>query len=161
MTIIRAVLGTLVSVVLIVVGIVLIRKKGKLTSSTDSGKVTNTPGCTSQVDNNVTEYQCNNVVVSYVVAGTTYKITFDATSSTDYRTKTSGITVHYDPTNPKDGNINPDDYTFAGWVTLVIGILIMIIVWTAMILARKYKFFAASEGVATGAGLVSGAIRHI
>lgn len=159
-TIIRAVVGTVVSIMLIIVGVVLIRAKGKLTDSTNSGIVTNSPSCTPQVNDNMTEYQCNGVNLSYNVSGKAYTITFNATTSTNYSTKPTGITVYYDPSNPENGSINSDTNHVAGWVALVMGVIILIGVWIAVILASKYKFFAASEGVATGAGLVSGAIHN-
>lgn len=160
-TILRAIFGTLLSVVLIIAGIAMINSKGVLTEETTSGVVINSPTCVQQSSNNQIQYQCNSVQVQYTAKDTKqYEITFNTTSYTNYTKGLSPITVYYDPTNPKNGSVTSDSKKLPGWIALGIGVVILIGVWISLYLIR-YKVFAAAEGVNTGIGMVSSAVRGI
>lgn len=60
--------------------------------------------------------------------------------------KGQNIGVYYNPKNPN--NFTTNNYsTLIGWVMIVIGILIIVIIWSWFILALIFKPIAAATGV--------------
>lgn len=159
---IRAVVGTLLAIVLIVVGAALIRHKGKLSETTD-GTVKSIAGgaCVPQKDpNESTQYQCSGMVITYNVGGKSYSITVSETGNTNYVVGQTNVSIHYDPNDPKTASLYSDDDRVPGYIALCFGILILFGVWINVYLTSHYKSYAAVEGVATGVGMLSDVMHH-
>ena len=110
--------------------------------------------CTSIVDRNTNlQVKCS-VKIEYTYNDVSYKP--DTIFYTNDGIKVIGqpITIYVDPNNLSD--ISTDSNKKVGWLIFGFGIVIIgfsLLYWW---LARRYKFFAAAEGVGMGVGIVGG-----
>lgn len=146
--IIGVIFGTIIGIIMIIIGIYMISKKNKYTEKI-KGKVTNYPDCNKHTDKNTTSYECN-VNVSYIIDGKTYNLKDKHTDTYIKYTKNKQIDVYYNPKNPSDGSLASDDERRFGWIVLVIGIFVLLGSWISLWFIMHYKFMAALYG-ATGA----------
>ena len=161
MSIIRAIIGTLIGAGLIIGGVALIRSVRKRTASTN-GRITNDDkdpiSCT--YDNQI--YNCENIKVEWTANGKTYNNTsapFEW-SGNHSLVKATNITVYYDPSNPSDASLDQFPAHVVGWVLLALGILIIISGWVWVLITRRSKGAAAATGVASAAGMIADAVRR-
>ena len=155
--IIGVIFGTIIGLALLVVGIVLIVKKYKLNVST-MGTIMNDPNCSRHKEKDSgTMYDCNGMNIAYVVDGKSYTLNGSTNSTYNY-VKGNSIRVYYQSDKPSNAALSSDNTHIAGWISVLIGLVMLIGSWFWFIMAMKYKFVAAAEGVAGAAGLVSDAI---
>lgn len=140
------VLGVIVGTIFIIVGVVLIKKKVKLTGKAQ-GTVTNYPSCTlHQDDQDQPLFKCVDVNIKYTVEGKDYNITVQTDSNMKY-SKNSTMNIYFNPSNPGNGQLLSDDMHVLGWIGLVLGIILVIGSSVQLWLSRKYKVVAAAQGV--------------
>lgn len=172
MSIIKAVIGTLVGIAMIIGGIFLVRSRTKYSEST-TAKILNTD--TDKVDcvrtgdqtgnsNDNDMWNCSNIKLSWTVGGKNYdnkNSPMSYTGSTNLEGYKNGasVNIYYDPSNPRDITIQRLPTHIFGWILLGLGILILISGWLWVLITQKSNFAAATSGVATTAGLISDAIR--
>jgi TM2 domain-containing membrane protein YozV len=142
---IGVILGTLVSIALIIVAIWLMTKKEKHNAevvavveeakcqqvSSGSGKsYSSRPECLVQFKYNITDIP--------------YKSTINTTDK--YYFAGSKIPIRYDPTNPIDVTTMLKHKTI-GIILLCIGIVLLIVSWLTWYITRRFKFAAAASGI--------------
>jgi uncharacterized membrane protein len=150
---IKAVIFSIIGIILIVAGILMMIKKSHRTS-TISGTVKVTD-CTEVIDNKNIYYECG-IDVEYTINGKTQTKHFiDSNSQKKYAVGDT-VTLWYDPNDNSNINIMSDDLHGLGLIFLIVGIVVIIfsILWAY--LANKYKPVAAVEGVFTGANIITG-----
>lgn len=145
-----AVVGSLLAVVCIVAAIVFLRKKDAHSAST--------MGTVSKIVNNA----CNDAqqqngqvqMCAYqIVYGENKK--YSNTMTTVKRLALNEqVTVYYDPSNENDAVLDRIPYKVIGGFLLGFGLLVLAGVWFDYYATRKYKFYAAAEGVGAGAHLI-------
>lgn len=145
-----AILGTLISVVMIIVAINIIKNRRRLISV--NGKVTKSSmdnNCLTQTDINSSRGRTRTVTtcnfdVNYQASNNqSYTKTF---SSTDMFFIGDNVTVWYDPNNPNNAEYKPTSTIF-GWIIIGIGVFIILGGWFWVWVTRQYKFAAAAGGV--------------
>lgn len=122
--------------------------QGKVVSIQDSA-------CKNQQQQNHSA-QCS-YTIQYSVNGKVYTAR-DVFSSMSYIMGDS-VTVYYTPSKPDSIELHQIPYTKIGVAVAAVGALILggsVVRWY---LARRYKFFAAAEGVAGGASVIRGVLR--
>lgn len=138
---ISAVLATVVAVGMVLGGIYIIYHRSHLKYVT--GKVTKSSyNCVKQSTKNGAITTCK-VNVSYSIDGKSFMKTF--TSSTLYKVG-DDVDVYYDPTDPKDTEINPIP-KWIGWALIGGAAFIVVSSWIWVWLVNRYKFLAAAQGV--------------
>jgi hypothetical protein len=149
-----AIVGTIIGIILFIVGIVLIRKKHLLVGTAE-GTIKNDPVCTTNYVNKDTQaFNCSNMNIEYSVNNTKYNITESIKGSSSNYIKGSTITVYYNPNNPSDGKLDNDDSHVIGWVMFVMGILFATLPWVWVYITSKSKVAAAAGGVGTFINMV-------
>lgn len=158
-SIMGVIIGTIIGIACIIGGIALIIKKIKLNSSI-MGTIVNDPSCRESTDKNSDfMYNCNNILVNYTLNNTKYVLKNAIIDSRIKYKKGDKIKVYYQSNKPSNGSLLSDNTHVAGWFIFIIGVLILAGSWFWLIMAMRYKFVAAAEGVAGAADLVSNAIR--
>jgi hypothetical protein len=150
---IKAIMGSFIGIILIVVGIGMIIKKSFRTL-TLIGTVKSS-NCTEIIDSNNIHYNCD-FTVEYNVEGKTQTKSFSNTYSYKKYNVNDIITLWYDPDNTSNIDISSDNLHSLGWGILILGVIIIIssIIWAY--LANKYKAVAALQGVLTGVNVIGG-----
>jgi hypothetical protein len=179
---IKAIIATVIAIPFIIWGITLIAHKIKRTAQVTGTIDSNT--------NNVDGYLCNpnysttcqtlqdqygnvyydcktstsftcNFRVKYSLSGGTPDLytPYFTTNGTQYVVGQK-IPLYYDPNNPTDIEMSQDDYRVAGWLMLVISLIILIGAWVWVILTHSYKPLAAYAGAAEGAALAGDVVRQ-
>ena len=167
----KAIIGTIIGIILISVGIYLIRKQGVYTKQ-GTGIVKNNTCDYNYIPTPVTDdkgviitpiqykWSCNLTVVNSEDKDSpqtekTEQIDFinNNPRSVPYSTNSQvqpKITIWVNPSNIKDFDLISDDTHILGWILVATGIVIMVgsIVWAYF--ANKYKIIGAYEGVRTG-----------
>ena len=141
--VIWVIISTLFGLMLIIGGIMYVRKKQLLTSSVQ-GVVTNNPNCVKYSNTQDTKYKCD-VDIRYNVDNKIYNIKKTSDSSIEYRNGNT-ITVYYEPANPTHSELNSDNTHLSGWVLIIIGILFLLGGWFRVWVDWKYKAAAAIDG---------------
>ena len=156
MSVVGVVFGTVIGLIMIVVGIFMIVHHTKLTSQTQ-GTIEKGQNdlCTPYAKNNTTVWDCN-FTVDYNVGGTAYKQNIILNDSSRSYHPGESIKIYYDPNNPDDSSNTSDETKIPGIILLVVGIVIPLGAWLWWYFARKYKAVAAAGGVAAGLDLLSG-----
>lgn len=144
MALLSAIGGTLISLILIAVGIYMLQYKDPYEGKTFA-KVTASK-CNTKDKNTtcVIDYE-------YTVDNKAYKL-----SSIQLQgTYVSGNTVNmlYDKKNPDNHKLNPTNWKLIGWICIGIGIFIVIAAWVWFYITRTYKIAAAANGVGTVADI--------
>jgi len=151
--------GTIIGIACIIGGIVLIRKKVML-NATITGTVSSDPACRKYTDKNSNfMYDCSGIYVKYTLNNTLYTLKNTRINSGINYKNGDKIKVYYQSNKPSNASLLSDNTHIAGWIILVVGLLILAGSWFWFIMAMRYKFVAAAEGVAGAAGLVANAIR--
>lgn len=158
MALISAVFVSIITVVMIVIGIVILVKKDPKKSVQGTVK-----SCGGFVDNNCCvshgvnndKFNCN-IKVQYTVEGKKYLTpTLNIDSDVRYAPG-STITLYYDPKNPAGANLKKPPPKWLGGVLIGIALFICASAWVWVWLTRKYKVAAASQGIGTGLDIISG-----
>ena len=136
----------------IIGGIYFVIKKTKLTS-TVYGTV-ETSNCT--LVKNI--YDCSLTVKYTDNKGKEHSLTGETNDSYEY-TKGAKILVYYDPSNPSKSSLTSDNSHIAGWVAIVIGVILIFSSFFWLWASMKYKFIAAAEGVSAATGMIRGSLR--
>ena len=145
------ILGTIIGVALIVGGITALLHKPTFSSKTtgivvdSNNKPININQCSKITTKDSSKYQCK-FSLKYTVDNKTYIHPFNTDSYVNYSNRT-GVTVFYDPKNPKNSVLEDDDYHGIGYLTIGIGIFILFISWLFLWITLRYKYFAAASGV--------------
>jgi hypothetical protein len=143
-TLIGAVIGTIISVIMIGFGISLCLKKQPTYDSVDATiqKVT----CdTVQDGQNKTTRNCN-INVSYTYNGKNQNKFIQYTGNQVY-TETQQVTVYINRDDDSQIYLSKPNLRTVGFVLLFIGLFILGVSWFVYWLSKRYKFFAAAEGV--------------
>jgi hypothetical protein len=153
---IKAVLGTIIGLIMIIVGIYCLTKKD-LRTSTTSGTIVSEDidqQCIETINNNSIIYSCY-PMFSYTINGTLYSKRIKIDGNKKYF-KGNTLTLYYDPNNIDNIDTVSDDLKMVGWMLIGFGIFIMIgsILWAY--LANKYKPIAAVEGIFSGVNMITG-----
>ena len=107
-----------------------------------------------------TSFTCNFRVKYRLPGGTTDLYTPYFTTNGGQYTFGQAVPLYYDPNNPTDIGMSQDDYAVAGWLMLVISLIILISSWVWVILTNSYKPLAAYAGAAEGAALAGDVVRQ-
>ena len=152
---IRAIFGTFIGLIIIIVGIGMIIKKSFRTS-TLIGNIKSSD-CVEVIyaNSNNIEYNCN-FTVNYSIGDKIQTKNFIDNYSNKKYNPNDTITLWYDPDNSNNIDIHSDNLHPIGWGLLIIGVIIIVssILWAY--LANKYKFVGALEGVLTGINMIGG-----
>ena len=152
----KAVLGCIVGLILIVLGFFLVFMK--VTRSASLTATVSDVTCTSPITtNNNIQFNCN-YTATYTLdhSGQTISIT---TTSVTKPANGSSITLYYNPNDHTDISSSSGNYHVVGWVCVGLGILVAVsfILWAY--LANRYKAIGAAEGVISGVGLIKNSFR--
>ena len=140
MAFIQAIGATLISLIVLLVGIYLVNMKDAYQGKT---KATVTNSKCSTVDGGT---KCT-IDYEYTVSNKKYKYTGVEVQGKYVNGNT--IKVSYDTNNPDNHSVLPINWKIIGWVCIIIGIIIIIGAWVWYYIASKYKIAAAATGVGT------------
>lgn len=158
---IGVIIGTFISIIAIIGGIYLISKQTKFNKNV-MGTISNSPSCIPYIENKNTMYNCYNLNVYYKVNNTEYKIDNQSINNIDHEYKENDeIIVYYNENDPNSTSLTSDNTHIIGWISIVVGLFILISYWLWFYFSMKYKFIAASQGLAGTASLISSATRVI
>jgi len=179
---IKAIIATIITIPFIIWGIALISHKIKRTAQvtgTIDNNTNNTDkylcnpnyntSCQTVQDqygyvyyncSTSTSYSCNFRVKYRLPGGSTDLYTPYFTTNGIQYTVGQSIPLYYDPNNLTDIEMSQDDYRFAGWLMLIISLIILISAWIWVILTHSYKPLAAYAGAAEGAALAGDVVRQ-
>lgn len=164
---IKAIIGTVIGIIMIIVGIAFERHK-TVYSLLGNGKVLDS---TNLIGTPVTDTDSNGKVTGSHISWTgsievvndkdpsktpqTFQINGVSTTNTlnPYPVGKS-IPIYVNPKDPTDFRISSDDTSVIGWVLIGFGVLIIIGSWVWAYFANKYKVIGAYEGVSTGVDFV-------
>lgn len=138
MAFLKAIGGTLIAIVIILISVWLIRLKDAYEGKT-TGKVTASRCNTKDAATSCTiDYEYT--VDGKKYTGTNYKIqgTYVVGSS---------LNTLYDRNNPDNHKIEPVNWRFIGWIGVAIGVVLFFSVWIWFFVARTFKIAAAASGV--------------
>lgn len=138
MAFLKALGGTLLAIVIILIGVWLIRMKDPYEGKT-TGKVT-----ASKCDTKDAATSCT-IDYEYTVDGKKY-------TRTNYKIQGtyvvgSSLKTLYDRSNPDNHRIEPVNWHLLGWIGVGIGIVLFFSVWIWFFIARTFKIAAAASGV--------------
>ena len=146
MSIVSLVIGSIISITLLIIGFYLIFTKTKYTGETD-GKVVGV-NCGNQSGKG---YACI-AVVEYKVNGTVYKMSLN-TSQTLYDGQIFRIV--YIPADPAKSQIKGISRKMVGGILIAIALVVFGLAFLHYYIVNRFKFAAAASGVGTGIDLVS------
>lgn len=146
-------IGTIVGLILVAFGIyeLVIKKRNVKVSATVLDVVNNKCQLT-QIGNNVS-VRCD-LMIKYEYNGVTYKPAKPIQTNDNYHVINDIIDIYIDPKDPTKITLLSD--TFIGSVALIMGAVIIGVSVLSWWLTRRYKFFAAAQGVSMGASLMTG-----
>lgn len=142
-----AVVGTVVSIVLIITGLVLVKRKAKLTD-TINAVIVSDPFCNQYADSSLVKFRCNNISLKYTVNNKEYTLNTSTDSTIKY-TKGLNVNIYYDPANPSYASMTSDNVKPLGWIFFGFGTLMLVSAWTWVFLTQKYHVAAATGGIAS------------
>lgn len=141
--------GTLISLLLIGIGIYLLVSKDKYSGSTTANiKEAN---CQRIADSKSVRYECL-LKLSYSVDGKAYEREY-GTHSGFYAPNTT-LNIRYDPSNPNDITVGMRKKTIA-IIILCIGVFVLIMAWVWWWIVNTFKFAAAAQGVGSAYDIVT------
>jgi ABC-type antimicrobial peptide transport system permease subunit len=150
------IIGAVVGIILLVVGIILLRKHVE-TFQTVKGTVVDDKAnkCDSRYDQNTKQnfYTCD-LLIEFTIDGKTSQKRFSITNQLSSLSTGQTVDLYYNASNP--GGISPNhpvNLHIIGGVLIVVGILIAFGGWFMYYTAKKYKFVAAGEGAANVIGM--------
>lgn len=167
---IKAIMGTIFGIIMIIIGIALVVHKSKLTKTAQGRVEPITANDLLVCTLSGTDQQQNNLKAVYTC---NFKVTFTDPDTGKQYTKTfSNITVEldpgqnppydngkmvdiwYNPTDPSNFSLASDDTSALGWILIVIGVICIIVGWVWAYFANKYKVVGAISGVESGLNLL-------
>jgi hypothetical protein len=148
---IGAIISTLIGIVLIVIGVIALNHKTKLTANTQ-GKIKDATCGDPYNDGNQQKYKCT-VNVTYTVDNKEYNIIKNTDDDSKYFTGQM-VTVYYNPSSPDKGELTSDNSKTLGIVFIIVGIVIPLFAWLWLWITYKSKFAAAAGGVAGAVNLI-------
>lgn len=150
--VISAVIGTILSILLMIGGAYIIYHRSYLRSV--KGEVLEDSVCSTTTDAKGNSSTSCMTKVTYEVDGHSYPNPQKPlnSGSKSYRAG-QPITVYYDPNNPNDADLNPVP-KWIGILAIVISIVIIIGSWFWVWVTRKYKFAAAAGGASHAVDMV-------
>ena len=166
----KAIIGTVIGIIMIIAGITFIRRQGVYTQQ-GTGVVTDVKCDIPQpiTDDqgrliNPIQYRwnCTLTVVnsddkSQTPTQKTQQTTLTSSNPTIPPNKVGDtIPIWINPKNPSDFSLNSDDTHVIGWILVILGPILIIgsIAWAYF--ANKYKIVGAYEGVRTGVDMIRG-----
>lgn len=136
------IIGLCISILLCLIGIYIIIKDRKYTSS--YAKITQIIGCIKKSS----LYNCK-IAIEYTIENKKYEKS-DVSLSTDHPLSIGeSLMIYYDPSNPSDISIE----STSGWILIGISIFIALSCYLTYWLSNRYTIFAAAEGTSTIASL--------
>lgn len=141
-TMIIAIISTILATILIVCGILLIRRKHNKTSLVE-GVITSAI-CDKYSIAHETGYECQLSVV-YVVNGKKYNATINTKEPIEYVAKSS-ISLEYNPNDPTDVEIKSIGSKNLAIILIVIAVIMLLSSWGYYFLVKKYPGFALFTG---------------
>lgn len=166
----KAIIGTVIGIIMIIAGIVFIRRQGVYTQQgtgivKDTKCIFNGPVLDDQGKLiNPAQYKFNCTLTVYNSddkspnpTTKTQQITLTTPDPTSFPTKNNeSIPIWINPKDPKDFSLSSDDTHVIGWFLVIIGPILIIgsIAWAYF--ATKYKIIGAYEGVRTGVDMIRG-----
>lgn len=165
---IKAIIGTVIGIIMIIVGIAFERHK-TIYSLLGNGKVI---GNTNLIATPKQDTDSNGKVTGQPYeswTGSIEVINDKDTSKTPQTFQINGvrtdnslnpypinksIPIYVNPKDPTDFRISSDDTSVIGWVLIGFGVLTIIGSWVWAYFANKYKVIGAYEGVSTGVDFV-------
>jgi hypothetical protein len=146
-------IGSIIGLMLVAFGIYeLVSKKHNLKVSATVLDVVNNKCQMIQVGNN-TNIRCY-LMIKYEYNGITYTPPKPIQTDDNYHVINDVIDIYINPNDPADIALISD--TFIGSVSLIMGAVIIGVSVLSWWLTRRYKFFAAAQGVSMGASLITG-----
>jgi hypothetical protein len=149
---IGAIVGTIIGVIMIGLGIDFILKK-KVNFDSVNATILNVNCAPQNIQNNQnnqniqTQNQNCNINVSYTYNGKSQNKFIQYTGSYVYSVNQQ-VTVYINKDNENDIYLIKPNIKDVGIILLIIGLILIIGGWFVYWLTRRYKFFAAAEGVA-------------
>jgi hypothetical protein len=150
MALVSLIIGSVIGIILIVVGFYLIFKKNKYTGSVLA--TVKTASCT--VGSGKEPVINCNLGVEYVVAGKT--LTANIVTIGKIYQVGEKIPIRYDEANPSDVSMNIIGTGLMGGILIVIGFFVILMVSLYYYFVTKYKFAAATSGIGVGVDIISG-----
>jgi hypothetical protein len=147
MTFVQAIVGTLISLLMIGIGIAMLRIKESYTGKTEA-KIT-AAKCKRESSNSTT------CVISYEYTVDGKKYTTSGYTAYDTYSVGDKKTILYDTNNPENNKFDKAPWTTVGWVLIAIGIFILIGVWFWFYVVRRFKVAAAASGVGNVVGIAN------
>ena len=144
--VIRAVIVTIVGIIMVIVGIYIIKHRSDMISI--NGSVTEKSSCLTKTNNGET-YRICKTKIEYEIDGKKY--TKEISTGTSEFEKEDNITIWYSPVEPDKPEYDPAP-TWLGWVIIIISILVVLGSWFWVWLTRKYEIVAVAKGAS---GIVS------
>jgi hypothetical protein len=156
MALIGAVIGTFMSIVLIIFGIIFILSKPLYTGEVD-GTITNEPQCipvtTTSNNTTTTRFNCNGIDVDYKVEGKDYK-SEGLFHTNDFALKKGNkLKLFYKPENPADVITDSDNKHVLGGIMIGSAVFILVGVWAWFFITKYSKFASAAGGAASAYNL--------
>ena len=150
---IKAVVGSIIGLIMIIAGISFIVKKSFRTNTVDG--TVKTSNCSEVIENNNITYSCD-IGIEFTINGKTQTKSFKDSKSYKKYEVNDTVTLWYDPNNNTNIDIMSDNLHGIGWGLLILGIVIIMfsILWAY--LANKYKPVAAAEGIFSGVNMLAG-----
>ena len=150
---ISAIIGTLISIVMIAIGVYIIRRRSYLLSV--DGKVTKASyACATTTSSNRNRTTTSSTTckfdVTYEVYGQSYTKTFSSVTMYSIEDK---VTIWYDQNHPDRSEYNPPP-KFIGWGLIGVAILIIVGSWVWVWATRRYKFAAALSATSAAVGVL-------
>jgi len=139
--VIREVIVTIVGIIMVIVGIYIIKHRSDMISI--NGSVTEKSSCLTKTTNNGETYRICKTKIEYEINSKKY--TKEISTGTSEFEKEDNITIWYSPVEPDKPEYDPTP-TWAGWMIIIIAILIIIGSWFWVWLTRKYEIVAAAKG---------------
>ena len=142
---IGAFVGTIISIILIIISVMMLLNKSKRTAETTATISKST--CTHTYDGNNLNYICQ-MAITYIVDGKNYNANINSESATQYSTNET-IQVQYDPNNPQDVNLKELSSSTLAIILIVVAIVIILFGWGFFYLVRRNKGLAAVLGTSS------------
>lgn len=152
-SIIGAIFATLISLIMIMVGILMIKSKDRH-SKKETANVTKVVCNPYQTIDNPprTNYSCD-----FTLQTSNGVEQYHSDNERDYSNYKS-LDIYYDPNNPSDIELSKPPLKIIGFVLFGLGLFILIGSWIGVWITQRYKAAAAASGIATGVNMIRNVI---
>ena len=120
----------IIGIIMLVVGIVLLKRKSVL-KGTAGGTIVNTPTCMAHFVSGsnrrsaTLNWACTNMSVEYIVNGVEYHKVINTDSVVPYAMG-STMTIYFDPNNPTNASNSSDDGHLIGAIMACVGLVMVL-----------------------------------